>query len=232
MLVQIKNIMEIKKTERADLGNKSMFFFSLGLFVTMSAIVAVFEYKTYDKGVDLGAARMEDNLEELIDVPPTDQPPPPPPKIQQPQVVEIPDEEKIEEEIQVNLDVEMTEETKVEQIEIKHEKEEAEDIDQIFTIVEEVAEPIGGNTAFYKYVRDNMKYPALARRMNVSGRVFCEFIVNRDGTIQDVKVVRGIGAGCDEEAIRVLQGSPPWKPAKQRGKAVRSRFHMPLIFKL
>jgi periplasmic protein TonB len=224
--------MEVKKTSKADLSNKTMFFFSIGLFITMSAIVAIFEYKTYEKSVDLGVTQLDGHLDELIDVPPTEQPPPPPPQLQQPQVVEVPDEEKIDEEIKVNLDVEMTEETKVEQIEIKHEVEEEEDIDQIFTIVEEIAEPIGGKTAFYKYITENMKYPALARRMNVSGRVFCEFVVNRDGSIQDVKVVRGIGAGCDEEAVRVLQGAPPWKPAKQRGKAVRSRFHMPLTFKL
>jgi protein TonB len=167
-----------------------------------------------------------------MDVPVTDQPPPPPPQVQQPQVVEVPDEEEIEEEIQVNLDVEMTDDTKVEQIEIKQEKEEEEDVNQIFTIVEEQAQPIGGMSAFYKFVGEKMKYPAQARRMQVEGRVFCEFVVNRDGTLQDVKVIRGIGAGCDEEAIRVIQSAPAWKPGKQRGKAVRSKFNLAIIFKL
>jgi periplasmic protein TonB len=224
--------MESKKTEKADLTNKSLFFFSIGLFVTLAAVVAIFENKTYDEAVGFAISRATDNMEEILDVPPTDQPPPPPPQIQQPQVIEIPDEEKIEEEIQVNLDVESTDETKVDHIEIKQDKEEEEDVNQIFTIVEETASFEGGIPAFFKYVGANMKYPAQARRLSVDGRVFCEFVVNRDGTIQDVKVVRGIGAGCDEEAIRVIQGSPKWKPAKQRGKAVRSRFHLALIFKL
>jgi periplasmic protein TonB len=223
--------MEAKKTEKADLTNKSMFFFSIGLFVTMSVTVLIFEDKTYDEQVEV-IARNADVAEEVMDVPVTDQPPPPPPQVQQPQVVEVPDEEEIEEEIQVNLDVEVTEDTKVEQIEIKQEKEEEEDVNQIFTIVEEQAQPVGGMSAFYKFVGEKMKYPAQARRMQVEGRVFCEFVVNRDGTLQDVKVIRGIGAGCDEEAIRVIQSAPPWKPGKQRGKAVRSKFNLAIIFKL
>jgi protein TonB len=218
--------MEAKKTEKADLTNKSMFFFSIGLFVTMSVTVLIFEDKTYDEQVEV-IARNADVAEEVMDVPVTDQPPPPPPQVQQPQVVEVPDEE-----IQVNLDVEVTEDTKVEQIEIKQEKEEEEDVNQIFTIVEEQAQPVGGMSAFYKFVGEKMKYPAQARRMQVEGRVFCEFVVNRDGTLQDVKVIRGIGAGCDEEAIRVIQSAPPWKPGKQRGKAVRSKFNLAIIFKL
>jgi protein TonB len=223
--------MEVKKTEKADLTNKSMFFFSIGLFVTMGVTVAIFENKTYDEQVEV-IARNTDVAEEVMDVPVTDQPPPPPPQVQQPQVVEVPDEEEIEEEIQVNLDVEVTEDTKVEHIEIKQEKEEEEDVNQIFTIVEEQAQPVGGMSAFYKYVGEKMKYPAQARRMQVEGRVFCEFVVNRDGTLQDVKVIRGIGAGCDEEAIRVIQSAPAWKPGKQRGKAVRSKFNLAIIFKL
>jgi periplasmic protein TonB len=223
--------MEAKKTEKADLTNKSMFFFSIGLFATMGITLAIFENKTYDEKVDL-VARIQDQAEEIMDVPVTDQPPPPPPQVQQPQVVEVPDEEEIEEEIQVNLDVEMTDDTKVEHIEIKQEKEEEEDVNQIFTIVEEQAQPVGGMSAFYKFVGEKMKYPAQARRMQVEGRVFCEFVVNRDGTLQDVKVIRGIGAGCDEEAIRVIQSAPAWKPGKQRGKAVRSKFNLAIIFKL
>jgi len=224
--------MEVKKSEKADLTNKSGFFFSIGLFVTMCLVVYIFERKTFDEQVDGTLARNNDQMEEVMDVPPTDQPPPPPPQVQQPQVVEVPDEEKIEEEIQVNLDAENTDETKVEEIVIKQEKEEEEDVNQIFTIVEEQAAPIGGMQAFYKFINEKMKYPSQAKRMGVEGRVFCEFVVNRDGTIQDAKVIRGIGAGCDEEAIRVIQSAPPWKPGKQRGKAVRSRFNLAIIFKL
>ena len=208
-----------------------MFFFSIGLFATLGITVMIFENKTYDDQV-AAIVRTTDVSDEIMEVPVTSQPPPPPPQVQQPQVVEVPDEEEIEEEIQVNMDVEVTDDTKVEQIEIKVEKEVEEDVNQIFTIVEEQAQPIGGMSAFYKYVGEKIKYPSQARRMQVEGRVFCEFVVNRDGTIQDVRVIRGIGAGCDEEAIRIIQSAPAWKPGKQRGKAVRSKFNLAIIFKL
>ena len=222
--------MEPKKTESADLEKKSTFFFSIGLVVTLAIVLTAFEWKDYEEKAEVVAGRATDNVEEILDVPPTEQPPPPPPQIQQPQVVEVPDEEEIEDEIQVNLDVEMTDETKVEQIEIKEEPK--EDVDEIFTIVEETATPKGGMPAFYKFVGSKLKYPAQATRMGVEGKVFVEFVINRDGTIVDVRVVRGIGAGCDEEAIRVVQSSPPWNPGKQRGKPVRQKYTLPIQFKL
>ncbi|MBM3176391.1 MAG: energy transducer TonB [Bacteroidetes bacterium] len=223
--------MEAKKTESADLTNKSSFFFSIGLVVTLAVTLTAFEWKQMEEQAELVAGKTSDNADEIMEVPPTEQPPPPPPQVQQPQVVEVPDEEEIEEEIQVNLDVEMNEETKVEQIEIKVE-EPKEDVDEIFTIVEETATPKGGMAAFYKYVGSKLKYPSQATRMGVEGKVYVEFVINRDGTIVDVRVVRGIGAGCDEEAVRVVQSSPAWNPGKQRGKPVRQKYTLPIQFKL
>ena len=170
-------------------------------------------------------------FEEMLEIPPTEQPPPPPPQVQQPQIIEVPDEEEIEEEIQVKFDVEVTEETKVQQIVIQAE-EPKEEVEEIFTIVEDPASPVGGMTAFYKYVGDKIKYPPQARRMGVEGRVFVEFIIDKDGSISEVRAVKGIGAGCDEEAVRILQGAPKWKPGKQRGKPVRQRMVLPITFKL
>lgn len=224
--------MEIKKTERADLSNKTPLFFSIGLFTSLLITVMVFENKTFDEQIDLSQQRNADQMEELLDIPQTEQLPPPPPPVQQPQVIEVPDDEKIEEEIQVDLDVESTDETRVEQVVIKHEIEEVENVDEIFTIVEEQATPVGGMAAFYKYIGNNLKYPAQARRMNIEGRVYCAFVVNKDGSIQDVKVLRGLGAGCDEEAARVISQSPPWTPGKQRGRPVRSRYQMFINFKM
>jgi protein TonB len=77
-----------------------------------------------------------------------------------------------------------------------------------------------------------MKYPAQARRMGVEGKVFVQFVIGKDGSINDVKIIKGIGAGCDEEAARVMQSAPPWNPGKQRGKAVKQRYTLPIIFKL
>ncbi|MCE7862738.1 MAG: energy transducer TonB [Bacteroidetes bacterium CHB5] len=224
--------MEAKKTDKADLTKKSTFFFSIGLLVTLGITFMAFEWKSYDEKMVELQGKNTNVFEEMIEVPPTEQPPPPAPVIQQPQIVEVPDEEEIKEDIQLKFDVEVTEETKVEQVVVAPVVEEKEDVDQVFSVVEETAEPKGGMPAFYKYVSEKMKYPAQARRMGVEGRVFVEFVVNRDGSIVDVKAIKGIGAGCDEEAVRVVQSAPSWKPGKQRGKPVRQKMVIPIIFKL
>jgi protein TonB len=222
--------MEAKKTDKADLSKKSVFFFSIGLFATMAIIVPAFEYRSYDDDMVELKGKTTDVFEEVIEVPPTDIPPPPPPQIQAPIIVEVPDEEEIEEEIKVNLDIEVTQDTKVEEVVVKEEPK--EETDEIFTIVEESAAPKGGIGAFYKYVQEKMKYPPQARRMGIDGKVFVEFVVNKDGSISDVRAVKGIGAGCDEEAVRVVQSAPSWTPGKQRGKPVKQRMVLPITFKL
>lgn len=223
--------MEAKKTESADLTKKSGFFMSIGLVITMIFTVTAFEWKQYDDGlVDLGGKNMN-TFEETMEVPPTDIPPPPPPVVQTPQVVEVPDEEEIKEEIKINLDVEVTDATKIEQIVIQAEQPK-EESDEIFNIVEESATPKGGMAAFYKFVSDKIKYPPQARRMGIEGRVFVEFVILKDGTLSEVRAIKGIGAGCDEEAVRIVQSSPAWNPGKQRGKPVRQRYTLPIIFKL
>jgi len=223
--------MEPKKTEKADLERKSFMFFSLGLIVSLLLAITAFTYRVYDDTSAKDLSKNAANNDEILEVPPTQQLPPPPPKIQQPQIIEVPDEKKIEEEIEINMDTEVTEQTKVEEIKIA-EVEEKEDPDQIFLVVEETAAPPGGMPAFYDFVSKKLKYPAQARRMGIEGKVFVEFVIERDGTITDVKAIKGIGAGCDEEAVRVLQSAPKWKPGKQRGKPVRQRMVLPIAFKL
>jgi periplasmic protein TonB len=202
--------MEPKKTEKADLTNKSWLFFNIGLVITLLLMVMAFEYSVRDNSGDLDLAKNMNLNDEILEVPPTEQPPPPPPKIQQPVIIEVPDEEEIKEDIKVEFDVEVTTDTKVESIVIAPVEEEKEDVDQIFLVVEETATPKGGMAAFYKFVSDKMKYPAQARRMGIEGKVFVEFVINRDGSITDVRAIKGIGAGCDEEAVRVVQSAPPW----------------------
>ncbi len=102
--------------------------------------------------------------------------------------------------------------------------------DEIFTIVEEPASPVGGMPEFFKYVGAEMKYPLAARQNNINGKVFIEFVVNEDGHISDVKSVKGIGGGCDEEAIRVVQNARNWNAARQGGKAVKQRMVLPIMF--
>jgi len=223
--------MEAKKNPEVDLSKKSGLFLNIGLVVSLALTIMAFEWKFYDEGdlVDLG--QVNDQFEETMEIPQTEQPPPPPPKIQQPEIIEVPDEEEIEEEIEVDLDVEITEETVVEEIVFEDEPEE-EEAEEIFTIVEDQPAPKGGMAAFYEYVGKNLKYPAQARRMGIEGKVFVQFIVDKDGSITEVDAIKGIGAGCDEEAIRVLKNAPNWSPGKQRGRPVKVRMILPITFKL
>ena len=222
--------MEAKKTEKADLETKSSFFFSIGLLISTALMVMAFEWRQYDETLAELVGKNTNTFEEMLEVPPTDLPPPPPPQIQAPVIIEVPDEEKIEEEIDVKFDVEASEETKIQEVVVVAEAK--EEVDEIFSIVEEPALPKGGYPAFYKYIGDKMKYPAQARRMGIEGKVFVEFVIGKDGSISDVKAVKGIGAGCDEEAVRVVQSAPAWSPGKQRGKSVKQRMVLPITFKL
>jgi TonB family protein len=104
--------------------------------------------------------------------------------------------------------------------------------EEIFTAVEHQAEFPGGSGAWGRFLAKTLKYPSLAQRANVGGRVFVSFIVNTDGSVQDVQILKGVGFGCDEEAIRVVKAMPRWNPAKQSGRAVRSRFTQPITFVL
>jgi TonB family protein len=102
----------------------------------------------------------------------------------------------------------------------------------IFTVVEEQPVPEGGMRAFYEYVQKELKYPEQAKNQGIEGRVFVQFVVDRDGSITDVQTIRGIGGGCDEEAVRVIANSPKWVPGKQRGETVKVRMILPITFSI
>lgn len=223
--------MELKKNPKADLGKQSGLLMNIGLCSSLLLVILAFEWRTYDSSGIMDLGQVEDDFEDIMEIPPTEQPPPPPPKVQLPEIIEVPDEEEIEEEIEVELDVEVTEETVIEDI-VFEEAPEEEEVDEVFTIVEDQPEFPGGMAAFYKYVGDNMKYPSQARRMGIEGRVYVQFVVDKVGNVTEVKAVKGIGAGCDEEAERVLREAPKFKPGKQRGRAVKVRMVLPIIFRL
>jgi protein TonB len=222
--------MEPKKTPRADLSRKSFLFFNIGLVTSLSLAIAAFTYKV-DSGRSKGTlVNTQGQIEELIDVPVTEHLRPPQPKLEQPRIIEVPDNKVIEEQITVDMDMEITPlEINVNapvQVEV-----EEEDPNTLFTVVEESASPVGGITAFTEFVSKNLVYPAMARRMDIQGKVYVEFIVERDGTITNVRTMKGIGAGCDEEAVRVVSISPKWNPGKQRGRAVRQKMILPINFR-
>ncbi len=234
-VLRISNLrhMEPKKTPSADLQKKSFLFFNVGLVVSLSLAIFAFNYKVYDQAEKMEVVLHSTSTDEIIEPPVTEHVPPPPPQLTQPQVIEVPNEEIIEQDIKINMDIEtriderIVEMPTIQQTVIVEEKE---DPHQIFVVVEETAIPQGGLPAFYEYVRNNMKYPAPAKRMDIEGKVFVQFIVEKDGSLTEVTAIKGIGGGCDEEAVRVVQNCPNWKPAKQRGKAVRQRMVLPITF--
>jgi TonB family protein len=103
---------------------------------------------------------------------------------------------------------------------------------QIFMAVEQMPEFPGGEEALYKFLTENITYPQSAKESGVQGRVYVTFVVEPDGTISDLRVLKGIGGGCDEEAIRVVKAMPEWIPGKQRGKPVRVQYNLPVKFSL
>ncbi|MEJ2595383.1 MAG: energy transducer TonB, partial [bacterium] len=206
--------MEIKKTPKADLENKKTIFFEIGLIVALLIVFAAFEYKSYDKiTIDLAQSAVEDIPEEIIPI--TEQkvkpPPPPPPKaVTQIKIVE--DDVEVEEDIDIDVDADEDMEM-MEYIPPEDDEEEIAE-EEIFTVVESMPEFPGGMGELMKYLATNIKYPPLAKESGIQGRVFINFVVEPDGAISNVKVLRGIGGGCDEEAVRVVESMPKWKPGK------------------
>src|SRR5690606_16461112 len=224
--------MEAKKTPKADLNNKSGMFLNLGLAISVAVVLFAFEYKSYDDGTLKDLGTVDDAFEQLLDIPITEQPPPPPPPpVEQPVIQEVPDEVEIEE-IEVNFDVDVKEETVIKEVVIAEAPPVEEKADEIFDVVETMPTPPGGMEGCNKYLSSNLKYPTQARRMGIEGTVYVVFVVNTDGSIQDVEILRGIGGGCDEEAKRVVENAPKWEPGKQRGKPVRVKMRLPIRFKL
>lgn len=183
---------------------------------------------------------------ELSAPPPLDKPKPPPPQIQLPKlqkvikfvppkvvkeevVEEVPTIEEIKQNEVAAVEVLGTEEVVFEE---PVDQVVVEDENKIFMVVEQQPEFEGGYEAMINFIRKNLRYPASARRMGIDGTVYVSFVVGKDGTINDAKVLRGISADCDKEAVRVVQMMPRWKPGKQNGKAVFVRFNLPIKFKL
>ncbi|WKZ67240.1 MAG: energy transducer TonB [Flavobacteriales bacterium] len=111
-------------------------------------------------------------------------------------------------------------------------REEAHDPNEPFTLVEVMPEYPGGQDAMFAYIGNTLKYPKEAMEKGIQGTVIVNFVVERDGSVNEVKTLRGIGGGCDEEAVRVVRGMPNWKPGKQRGEAVRVKYNLPIRYKL
>ena len=225
--------MEVKKSIKADLDHKRELFFSVGLLISMLFIIAAFEWKSLDPYdlVNFDSFNLS-NFDETIEIPPTNQPPPPPPVFQQVTIIEVPDDEEIIRQVEINFDIEITEDEKIEQVTYEPPAIEEEEVEEIFTFVEFQPVPVGGYEQFYKQLGERIKYPKEAKRLGIEGKVFVQFVVDQSGALTDVTIIKGIGSGCDEEAIRVIENMPKWQAGKQRGKAVKVKMVIPITFHL
>ncbi len=223
--------METKKTPKADLENKKRLFLQIGIAVALLGVLVAFEWKQYERPeFDLGTLDMEIIEEEEIPITRQEQPPPPPPPEPSTELIIVDDDVEIEEEFVI--DVEATVFTEVQEFApIIVEEEEVEE-DVIFTVVEDQPGFPGGEEARIRFLQENLRYPQMAREAGIQGTVFVTFVVERDGSVTDVRVLRGIGGGCDEEAVRVVRNMPRWEPGRQRGQPVRVQFNMPIRFVL
>ena len=216
--------MEPKKNPEISLEKKKGLFFQIGLVVTLVIVLGAFEWKSYEKvDYNLGQLNLDDLEEEIIPITRqeiTPPPPPPPP----PEVIVIVEDIV---EIEVEAEIETTESDEMVAIEIEEESDE-----EFFMVVENMPEFPGGDAGLMKYIQNNVKYPPIAKEYNITGKVYVSFIVDKSGSVTDVKIARGVDKSLDAEALRVVKSLPKYKPGKQRGKAVRVMFTIPINFTL
>lgn len=233
--------MEIKKSPKADLRKNSGLYFVLGLALVMGLVYLALEWKTYDEASNYDISM---DVEELLDeeVPMTEQikTPPPPPPPAAPEVIEVvEDEEEVEETIIESTETSQEEEIiEVEDVEVE---EIEEDIDVPFSVIEDVPVFPGCegasdkracfNEMMQKHIRKNFRYPEIAQEMGIQGRVAVMFTIQKDGSIGNIRL-RGPDKNLEAEARRIIEKLPDMTPGKQRGRAVRVPFSIPIMFKL
>ena len=198
-----------------------------GLTLSLALFLCVLEYrniKPINSHITSSLTVLED--EEIVEInKPLPLPPPPPVSI--PDVVEVVKDEKVidkpvlllDPEIDINIVIEVEEEPQL-------------IVEEIFDVVEENPEFVGGMAKLYEFLGKHIQYPEMAKENGIQGKVFVQFVVWRDGTIRDVKVVKGVHKTLNKESLRVVKSMPKWTPGKQRGKPVNTRFTLPVKYKI
>ena len=236
--------MEIKKSKKADLEKTRGTSMLIGYIVALAVMFAAFEWTTRDyvetePVVYSAYAPMEEEIVPITQPIFTAAPPPP---ADAPQVAEILDivdnnEEIVEEKIAESESTTEAISGPVAQVTGPVATgpvvtEEASDEGEIFQVVEQMPEFPGGMQALMAYLSKNIKYPSVAQDNGIQGRVFISFVVNKDGSIVDPEVIKSVDAALDKEAMRVIKAMPKWNPGKQRGKPVRVKYTVPVLFRL
>lgn len=229
--------MELKKSPKADLEKNKRILLMLGLVVALGVVLLAFEWKSRPSAASsLGNLEVAEVEDEVIPITRQEQvqPPPPPPPPQVVEVLKIVDDNvDILDDLSM-FDSEADNETFIDVAPViqtvKEEKEEEEA--QVFFIVEEMPEFPGGEAALRRFIANAIKYPQIAQENGIQGRVYIQFVVDRDGSVTQASVARGVDSSLDKEALRVVNSLPKWKPGMQRGKPVKVSYTVPINFQL
>lgn len=228
--------MEIKKTPKADLENKKSTWMLIGYVIVLAFMFIAFEWTKRDIKIDTSQALTDLYFEEEM-VPITEQeekvaPPPPPEVAPINETLEIVADDADVEETVIASSEETGKAVEVKYVPVTVVEEEPEE-QTIFEVVEQMPEfPNGGMAGLMQFLSKNIKYPTIAQENGTQGRVTVQFVVNKDGSIVDAKVIRGVDPYLDKEALRVIGTMPKWKPGMQRGKPVRVKYTVPVMFRL
>ena len=230
--------MEVKKSPKASLENKRFLFTEIGFVIALLAVMFAFDYSSKEKKV--ATLETETAAVEVEDMIPITQETPPPPEaapkipILSDQIDVVDDNIKIDDNMFQNLEDDANSGVEImDYIESAPEEETIEEEAIPFQLVEEKPSFNGGDAnEFSKWVNSRLVYPEIAKENGVQGRVTLQFTVNADGSVSNVKVLRGVDSSLDKEAVRVVSSSPKWKPGKQRDRAVKVTYTFPVIFQL
>ncbi|MCU4164471.1 TonB family protein [Carboxylicivirga caseinilyticus] len=226
--------MEVKKSKKADLERKRAMFFQIGLIVTLGVVFVAFEWTTTDMAAGNSSWVEEEIVEE--EAPPITRqeevkPPPPPPPPQMSDIIEIVDNDvELDEELVIE-DTDVDEDFEVDMSKFETQEEESGDPLPFF-ILEDKPEFPGGEKALLKYLSTNVRYPVICQENGIQGMVLVSFIIDETGQVTNVAATRAQDANLEREAVRVVKSMPKWKPGKQRGRAVKVSYSVPVRFRL
>ena len=226
--------MEAKKNEKANLENKKSLFIQLGLIVALLVCLGAMEWTSGQKKDSAFAGMTEEAIEEE-QIPVTEETPPeemPPPEVTVTDLFEIVEDDVVIDN-EVRFEDDETSEDKVVEIYAPVLQAEEEVEEEIFVIVEDMPKFKGGDiNTFREWVQKRVRYPELAAENGIQGRVFITFVVETNGNVSNVSVSRSVDALLDEAAKEAVAASPKWEPGMQRGRPVRVRYSIPIIFQL
>lgn len=228
--------MEVKKSPKADLEKGKMMGILMGMIVGLAVLFVGFEWSDREITIAKSEGVADIIAEEEVEITRPEDTPPPPPPPPAPAVAEV--LTVVEDDVKLDdVDIASTEDdASSAQVEAYTPpavvEEEEESSQQIFTVVETMPEFPGGQGALMSFIAKSIKYPVIAQENGIQGRVTCSFVVNTDGSIVDAEVMRGVDPSLDKEALRVINTMPKWSPGKQRGKPVRVKYTVPVMFRL